>query len=58
MSYAELSKIGDSGSIDITRKEEYLSEQEFKKYFGMTKAQFKLLPKWKQINKKKELKLF
>lgn len=39
-------------------KEMYLSDAEFETVFGMNKAAWSLLKKWKQENKKKELKLF
>ncbi|WZY68564.1 hypothetical protein YC2023_000804 [Brassica napus] len=34
--------------IDVTRREAYLSSEEFKEKFGMTKEAFYKLPKWKQ----------
>jgi len=39
-------------------KEVYLSDEEFKSVFGMTKAEWNEVKMWKRENKKKELKLF
>jgi hypothetical protein len=44
--------------VDLTAKEKYLSDEEFEKYFEMTRAEFNALPKWKQNGKKKAAKLF
>ncbi|CAI9754770.1 unnamed protein product [Fraxinus pennsylvanica] len=44
--------------IDLTRRETYLSSEEFKEKFGMTKAAFYKLPKWKQNKHKISLQLF
>ncbi|KAG9409371.1 hypothetical protein AC1031_019625 [Aphanomyces cochlioides] len=44
--------------IDVTRKESYLSDSDFKTVFGVTRAEFEALPKWKQQAKKKEVHLF
>ncbi|ETW03641.1 hypothetical protein H310_05039 [Aphanomyces invadans] len=44
--------------IDLTRKESYLSDAEFKTVFGITRGEFDALPKWKQQAKKKEVRLF
>lgn len=44
--------------IDITIKETYLSDAEFSKVFGVSKAEFAKLPKWRQQAKKKEVNLF
>jgi len=41
-----------------TKKEERLTELEFLQKFSMTKTEFGSLPKWKQIQKKKEVGLF
>jgi hypothetical protein len=45
-------------SVDPANKEEYLSDAEFSKLFGVDKAAFKAQPKWKRDAKKKELGLF
>ncbi|EPS72001.1 hypothetical protein M569_02755 [Genlisea aurea] len=45
-------------TIDVTKREGYLSSQEFKDRFGMTKISFYKLPKWKQDKLKVSLNLF
>ncbi|XP_050367223.1 villin-1 isoform X2 [Argentina anserina] len=45
-------------SIDVTKREAYLSEEEFRVKFGMTKQDFYKLPKWKQNKQKMALHLF
>jgi len=45
-------------NVDPAKKEEYLSEAEFTKVFGMDKNQFMGLPKWKQDNLKRNKQLF
>ncbi|GER52596.1 villin [Striga asiatica] len=44
--------------IDVTKRETYLSVEEFKEKFGMTKSAFNKLPKWKQNKMKISLQLF
>lgn len=44
--------------IDATRREQYLTDEDFEKYFKMTKADFNALPKWKANGLKKKVKLF
>lgn len=44
--------------IDPTKRETYLSEEEFGSLFGMSKSQFYALPKWKQAQRKLDLDLF
>lgn len=44
--------------IDMTRREQYLSDEEFNSVFGMSKDTFNALPKWKRIRSKKEVGLF
>lgn len=52
-------KDGDyPASLDTTKKEAYLSEAEFQSVLGMSKAEFKRQPKWKQDHLKKEKELF
>lgn len=54
-------KIGSSDpltEIDVTKRETYLSSEEFKEKFGMAKAAFYKLPKWKQNKLKMALQLF
>ncbi|KAJ4709284.1 villin 4 [Melia azedarach] len=44
--------------IDVTKRETYLSSEEFREKFGMTKDAFYKLPKWKQNKFKMALQLF
>ncbi|XP_010256568.1 PREDICTED: villin-1 isoform X2 [Nelumbo nucifera] len=44
--------------IDVTRREAYLSHEEFQVMFGMTKRAFYELPKWRQNKHKISLNLF
>jgi hypothetical protein len=45
-------------AFDVSRKEEYLTDEQFKEVFLMSKEEFQKLPKWKREMKKKELGLF
>ncbi|KAF5188297.1 Villin-1 [Thalictrum thalictroides] len=45
-------------SIDVTKREAYLSHAEFQEKFGMTKKVFYKLPKWRQNEHKRSLNLF
>lgn len=55
--YAELNGVFPAG-IDPTRKEAYLTDEEFASVFGMTPAAFNELKKWKQNDLKKAKGLF
>ncbi|KAF3326165.1 villin-3-like protein [Carex littledalei] len=44
--------------IDYKRRETYLSDEEFKTVFGLTKEMFYQQPKWKQDMQKRKLDLF
>ncbi|XP_053323586.1 villin-like protein [Spea bombifrons] len=44
--------------VDPTKKEVYLSDEDFGSILGMSKADFYQLPKWKQQNLKKQSGLF
>lgn len=44
--------------IQLENREKYLSPEEFSAVFGMSKSQWAMLPKWRQISKKKEVSLF
>ncbi|KAL7224797.1 hypothetical protein ACSBR1_026141 [Camellia fascicularis] len=44
--------------IDVTKRETYLSVEEFREKFGMAKEAFYKLPKWKQNKLKMALQLF
>ena len=45
-------------SIEPKRREYYMSDEDFAAYLQCTKAEFAKMPKWKQVNKKKALRLF
>ncbi|KAF8396928.1 hypothetical protein HHK36_018563 [Tetracentron sinense] len=45
-------------SVDVTKREAYLSSEEFQDKFGMTKEAFYELPKWRQNKIKTSLHLF
>ncbi|CAE7699545.1 Avil, partial [Symbiodinium microadriaticum] len=44
--------------VDPTKREEYLSAAEFEEVFGMTKEEFRALPRYVRIRTKKEKLLF
>ncbi|RDY13488.1 Villin-1, partial [Mucuna pruriens] len=44
--------------IDLTKREVYLSNEEFREKFGMPKSAFQKLPRWKQNKLKMSLDLF
>ncbi|XP_063789984.1 villin-1 [Pseudophryne corroboree] len=44
--------------VDPTRKEEYLSTEDFTSIFGVSRNEFQALPEWKRQNIKKEKGLF
>ena len=44
--------------VDVTRKEDFLSEEDFEKRFKMNRQTFKALKPWMQINLKKQVWLF
>ena len=44
--------------IQLSRRELYLSEADFKRILGVSKEQWGSLPKWRRILKKREKKLF
>ncbi|KAL2232858.1 UNVERIFIED_CONTAM: Villin-5, partial [Sesamum indicum] len=48
--YERLTTVSDNPveDIDVTKRETYLSSEEFKEKFGMAKSAFNKLPKWKQ----------
>jgi len=45
-------------TVDISKREAYLNEEEFAKIMGVSKAEFYKMPKWKQVSKKQKAKLF
>lgn len=54
----ELKNMKGADGIDPERKEEYLSEEQFEEAFGTGKDAFAAMPKWKRIQKKKDVGLF
>lgn len=54
--YEQLKTTNDG--IDVTQKEEYLSDAEFQSVFGMDRAAFRAMPKWKRDDAKKKKGLF
>ena len=44
--------------VDPTQKEQYLGDDEFKKLFGITKAEYNSQPAWKRNNLKKKVGLY
>ncbi|KAL0590175.1 hypothetical protein ABG067_001819 [Albugo candida] len=57
-SYSYEQLLAGVDNIDLTARESYLSEEEFKKVFQVSRADYIKLPKWKQQAKKKEVNLF
>lgn len=57
-SYAELKELKGQSGIDMTSKEKYLSDEEFKKVFNKDKSAFLAQPAWRQQLQKKEVGLF
>eukprot|EP01130_Rhizamoeba_saxonica_P013078 TRINITY_DN554_c0_g1_i1.p1 TRINITY_DN554_c0_g1~~TRINITY_DN554_c0_g1_i1.p1 ORF type:complete len:618 (-),score=179.56 TRINITY_DN554_c0_g1_i1:52-1905(-) len=45
-------------TVDQTRLEDYLSDADFEAVFGVDKATFEVIPKWKQTNLKKKFGLY
>lgn len=58
--YERLSVISSDpvAGIDVTKREAYLSDEDFQDKFGMTKRAFYELPKWRQNKLKMSLHLF
>ncbi|XP_071349655.1 advillin [Trachinotus anak] len=44
--------------VDPTQKEKHLNDSDFSSIFGITKAEFVCMPRWKQLNMKKEKGMF
>ena len=45
-------------NLDYARREQYLSPEDFQKYFSVTKVEFAKMPKWKRDKLKRDLQLF
>lgn len=58
VAYEELIKLRLEDGIDPTKREEYLSDDDFSSVFGMARADFAALPAWKRTQRKKEVGLF
>lgn len=56
--YDDLLTMRLEDGIDVTRKEDYLSEEEFTKVFGMNREAFLKTPAWKRQQAKKKVSLF
>ncbi|KAF7154144.1 hypothetical protein RHSIM_Rhsim01G0002300 [Rhododendron simsii] len=54
----KISSTNPVAEIDVTKRETYLSSEEFREKFGMMKDAFYKLPKWKQNKLKMALQLF
>ncbi|XP_075674123.1 villin-4-like [Castanea sativa] len=54
----KISSTDPAAEIDVTKRETYLSSEEFREKFGMGKDAFYKLPKWKQNKLKMALQLF
>lgn len=54
----ELKGMKSEGGIDVTRKEDYLSDVDFETVFGMNRVKFREMAAWRQRAKKQELGLF
>ena len=54
----EALKKGAVNGIDTSRRESYLSPQDFRKTFKVSKEEFARLPKWKQEQQKRNSGLF
>lgn len=58
LTYNELKGKQLPKGVDATKKETYLTEEEFQTVFNMTVHEFKALPAWKQKNQKVKVNLF
>lgn len=54
----EVLKTNAPKECDRSQLEVHLTDEEFDKVFGMTRADFAKVPKWKQLLEKKKLGLF
>jgi hypothetical protein len=56
--HAQLTTTPLPEGIDVTKKEQYLSPDEFEQLFGMTKAAFNAMPAWKHKGLKQKVGLY
>ena len=57
-SHVDLQSNNIPDTVDKTKKEQYLADEEFEAVFKMERAVFNALPKWKQNERKKTVGLF
>lgn len=58
MPYEDIIKMRLEDGIDVTRKEDYLSVEDFSRVFGMDRQAYEALPAWKRQRAKKTVNLF
>jgi len=58
LDYEKIKKIRLSGSLDQTRLESYLSDEQFEKLFEMKREEFYKQSNWQMERKKKKVQLF
>jgi len=56
--YDQLTAVTLPEGVDATIKEQYLSDAEFQKIFGISKSEFNAMPKWKSNGLKKKANLY
>eukprot|EP00775_Hariotina_reticulata_P013017 gene13017-13146_t len=56
--YEQLVGLRLEDGIDVTRKEEYLSAEDFKKVIGLDQEAYSKLPQWKKLQIKRQVNLF
>ena len=56
--YEQLRTNDIPSEVDQTRKQDYLTDEDFQTALKMTRAEFNAMPAWKQNGKKKEAGLF
>jgi hypothetical protein len=56
--FAQLTAKDLPEGVDATKKEQYLSEAEFQKVLGVSKAEFNAMPAWKSSGIKKKVGLY
>lgn len=58
IAYAELKEMTAEDGIDMTKREEHLSDAEFQEVFKMSKSEFSELKQWRKNEAKKKAALF